>query len=557
MQVFVPENEANRQIEKTQFEPVFPRFLLGLWLVYSVILGAVYAMSPPSPDQSIFDYIGWRALSGDVLYVDVIEQNWPGVMWLHTFAVWLFGNHLWTFRLFDYAILLAGSYGLFVLGRSSGLRLTSYIVVPLYQLMYVCAISWFTGQRDIIGAHLLILLSVLYLWAGKPGRIHWMVLVGFGFAVVVMIRPSYLLFPALLLSYEFVANRRDPVLLRRVLGAAAVALAAFVATIAAIAVVGAVNGGLRGWYEAAVLFNVGAYTGSASAHDVWNILLGTASSWHWYYGLGAIGMLLWVMYGDRQVLWILMSLAIMALVSFLVQGKALGYHLGAWFPVLALLSAQAVAWGYDALSHHGTFVAKVTGAAILLVAFAGSAKKAYFALQPQSQYLLGRIDHQTYLGMFGTNFDGMRLVDAVAVSTFLRKNSTATDSVLVWNRGIVINFLAERRSPLQFATVPMLTQFRTESAISKSWMQRTKSALYCTPPKYIVLGVDWNPSVEKSPPLTGSTTSLLPADQILKVLIQNHYRLETTIGGAQLWAVDRDRKPVCPNTMEIVRVESN
>lgn len=538
-------NRGGEYMEGDKFTPRLVRLVFGLWLIYSMILGALYAVSPPSPDQSIFDYIGWRILSGDVLYVDVIEQNWPGAVWLHTFAVWLFGNHLWTFRLFDYGIMLLGTCGLFVLGSSGGLRLTKYIVVPLYQLMYVCLNTWFAGQRDIIGAHFLILLSVLFLWARKPGRMYWMILVGAGFAFVVMIRPSYLLFPALLWSYELVTNRRDSVLLWRILGAAAVAFASFAVTLAAIAAAGAMSGALSGWYEAAVLFNVGAYSGSASSKEVLGILLGTTVSWHWYYVLGAIGTYFWFVHGDMKVLWILIALAIVALVSFLVQGKALGYHLGAWFPVLALLTAQAIAWGFDALRLHVSVKSAGIGAIILLIAFAGSVKKAYSTLQPQSQYLMGWIDRQAYFHMYGINFDGILLADALAVSDYLKINTTPIDSVLVWNRGIIINFLTERRSPLPYATVSMLNQFRTESALSKSWMRRMESTMYCAPPKYIVLGVNWAPLNEMNPLGSGSRPSLLPGDRILMELAHNHYRVEVTIGGAQLWVINRNREPVC------------
>ncbi len=523
--------------------------LLCLWVVFTVVLGALYALTPPSPDQSIFDYIGWRALSGDALYVDVIEQNWPGAMWLHTLAAWLLGNHLWSFRLFDYGVMLGGAAGLFILAASSGLRSTGYIAVPLYQLMYVSANGWLTGQRDIIGAHLLIVLFALYLWASKQGRLRWMLVVGSGLAMVVMTRPSYLLFPVLLFAGELVLHRRDSTVLRRTLLAAVVAFVAFLGTLALIAAIGTATGGLQGWYEAAVLFNITAYSGSATSKEVIGVLFGTVASWHWYYGLGVIGALVWAKHGDRRVLWMLASLAITALVSFLVQGKAFGYHLGAWLPVLALLSAGVIVWAVKAVTNRRSFLAVAAGALIILIAISGSAKKAYSSLHNQSQYLLGQIDVQTYFRLMGLDFDGMVLADTVAVAAYLKEHSTESETVLVWNRGIVVNYLAERKSPLPFATVSMLNQFRTQSALSESWMQRAARAMYCAPPAYLILGINWTPSGIKNPLKSGAEKTLLPADQLIKTVIQEHYRLEKTIGGAQLWVVDQDRRPVCTKLM--------
>ena len=76
--------------------------LVALWLAYGVLLGVLYALFPPNPDQQLFDYIGWVASTGGRLYVDVVEQNWPGAMWLHTLAIELFGPTLWASRALDY-----------------------------------------------------------------------------------------------------------------------------------------------------------------------------------------------------------------------------------------------------------------------------------------------------------------------------------------------------------------------------------------------------------------------------------------------------------------------
>src|SRR3954454_23270700 len=81
--------------------------LLIAYAIYSSVLGFLYANMPPNPDQAIFDYIGWVWIGGGVPYADAADINFPGAMALHALALLVFGNHLWSYRLFDYLALLA------------------------------------------------------------------------------------------------------------------------------------------------------------------------------------------------------------------------------------------------------------------------------------------------------------------------------------------------------------------------------------------------------------------------------------------------------------------
>ena len=519
--------------------------LLGLWLVYTAALGAFYVITPPSPDLSIFDYIGWRALSGDTLYVDVIEQNWPGAMWLHTVSAWVFGNHLWSFRLFDYVFMIAGACGLLLLGASSGMRWTGLIAVPLYQMMYVTSDLWLTGQRDIVAAHALILLSVLYVHPGKVRRFGWMCVFGAGMALVVMTRPTYLLFPVCLIAFDLVARYKDAQAVHAIVKDGAVAFVAFLFTLAAIATYGAYTGGLQGWYEAAVVFNLSAYSGSASFSEAFSSLVSTVSSWHWYYAFSALGFVLWVVHGSAASLRALSCIALTALVSFGVQGKAFGYHLAAFLPVLALLSAQTIAWACDVLYRRRAPVMLMAAVLILMVAVAGSSKKMYSSFKLQRQYLSGQINHQSYLDHAGYEFEGITLGDAVAVSNYLGSHSTKQDTVLVWNRGIIVNFLSERRSPVPYATIGMLHQFRETSKLSTAWLSQLDLAMRCSPPKYVILGAKGVMATQAMAASTTESVPLHPADAILAKALSSHYRPEHTLGGAQLWVLDAKGLPAC------------
>ena len=148
--------------------------LVLLFALAAAELGWLYVHLPPSPDQSVYDYVGWRLTEGDTLYTDVADQNWPGAMLLHALATALFGNHLWTFRLFDLLALLPLALAVLFLflHRYYG-RLAALLVLPVYLAMYVSADRWFSGQRDVIAAPLLIAAGMALLRRQEGGSRGW------------------------------------------------------------------------------------------------------------------------------------------------------------------------------------------------------------------------------------------------------------------------------------------------------------------------------------------------------------------------------------------------
>ncbi len=182
-----------------------------LWLLYTALLGVLYSRLPPNPDQQIFDYIGWVGLNGSRFYIDVVEQNLPGEMLLHELSTWLFGNQIWAYRVLDYALMvLVGCGALFALCRLAGRPRESYLVVPLYQAMYVSSGAWFAGQRDIGAAHFLLAVGAALIWRERGGRASWLVAIGLGIVGAVLIRPNYLVYTLPLVAHDLITARVRP-----------------------------------------------------------------------------------------------------------------------------------------------------------------------------------------------------------------------------------------------------------------------------------------------------------------------------------------------------------
>src|SRR5688500_1504132 len=83
--------------------------LVALWWAFCWF---VYAHVPPSPDDTDIDYMGWMLLRGGVQYVDFIDMNWPGGVWLHALSTLLFGVNLMSWRILDFAIAIVAMVAL-------------------------------------------------------------------------------------------------------------------------------------------------------------------------------------------------------------------------------------------------------------------------------------------------------------------------------------------------------------------------------------------------------------------------------------------------------------
>src|SRR5262245_23054047 len=107
---------AGTLIDGTQIPGISPLKygFLAFWLAATPVLGLLYMMVPPSPDQSLFDYIAWMKLHGTPYYKGAAELNWPGEILIHELGIRLFGVHFWTYRLIDFLLMQMGTGGMFL-----------------------------------------------------------------------------------------------------------------------------------------------------------------------------------------------------------------------------------------------------------------------------------------------------------------------------------------------------------------------------------------------------------------------------------------------------------
>jgi hypothetical protein len=464
-------------MSRKRWQRAGPWWLLAAWLAYTVLLGACYGLVPPSPDHQVFDYAGWVASTGGTLYVDVIEQNWPGAMWLHALAVEVLGVHLWTFRAFDYVLMLGASFTLMGLLRQAGARTAAWVVVPLYQGLYVTQDMWFSGQRDIIAAELLLAVGLALVMRQKGGSRGWVVLVGLGVFLATMVRPTYLLAAPLFVAVDALTLRHSGRSARQVAGDAALGAGVFLACTLLLVAHAHGTGALEAFRQAALAFNAEAYATSHPPSIVWQSLRGLWLSWYWFLGFALIGAVLWVVRGERMVLGLLAAMLVATLVSVAVARAGFGYHFGGILPLMTILMAYFVGDMVERAQVDAVWSRRALPALVALGLVALVGGKVVRTFPAQLAYLRGSTSYEQLLEAAPPLGAGLTLKDAVQAANYARTHTSASDRVLVWDRAVLINTLAARRSPTPFVTAGMLRMADPPFRFSRAWLAVFESAL--------------------------------------------------------------------------------
>lgn len=431
-----------------------------LWLLAIPVLFHLYRTLDPSPDQSIFDYIAWLGSRGRVPYLDSFEINWPGAIVLHSVAHWIFGASSEAFRSFDYFIMQAAALAASAMLWRGGARVGAALLLAIYPPIYVTSGLWMAGQRDIIAGEFLL---VACFWLSRSRRsTSGLCAAGGIMAFAIAIRPTYLSFLAGVVLLEIIWPANTPLAVQRwraivaILGGALLVVLMFIAFSIA-------TGSLDSWYEDGIRYALECYGAQAPPQSPTYVSFDLfAHSWHWITGLAIAGALCWVMRKDldRFTLMVVLGAIATGILSFMVQHKGFGYHLGGVLPFLVVLATVAADTLACAASNRaavetwvGPWRAAPSGfywaslALVLVIVAAGTALKLRHSIQRTEHGLMP-------VTMAASSHDGTCESGDVARSAaaFITNAVPATAHILPVNCGYRAAYLAQRLPASRFAT---------------------------------------------------------------------------------------------------------
>ena len=452
--------------------------MIPIWLAIMSALATLYMTVPPSPDQSQFDWMAFISTRGQPFYVGSFDMNWPGEMWLHELGIRIFGIHAWTWRLTDFLLMACfTTSGAMFLSRS-GWHLASLVFLFLYPPLYISAGGWMVGQRDIIATGFLLIACALAIPSGRREMIT-VLTAGLMVAVAVLIRPTFMSFIAGLIILEFLPFKaRELSHISRAARSIGF-LFGFATGIGAAVLSGLYLGNLDDWYQQSIEFSLSVYVGEP-AQD-WRVTLYTLfiQSWHWITSLALIGIGFWVRRdGLSYALMLTIGAVATSAVSFVVQNKGFGYHLGGILTMLVL----CVAVMFDGLVHwRRSSNSKVHSTAILVAAIllvlAGTASK---IINFKQEILL------LLSGDFGPSADyGLTEAERLKIIDIIQRGNRPKEKVLVYGTNFELAYRAERLPSHRFTNI-VIDQADPNFPPFENWVKEIDSSLKQTPPQYII-----------------------------------------------------------------------
>ena len=453
-----------------------------VWATMMAVLCALYMTAPPSPDQSQFDWMAFAATRGRPYYAGSFDMNWPGAMWLHEAGIRLFGVNPWTWRLTDFLLMagFAGAGAIFL--ARAGWRMAPAVFLFLYPPLYVTAGWWLAGQRDIIATGFLLIAAALAL-PGRSFERASVAMAGLCVAAAVLIRPTFLSFAAGLMLLEALPlsapqQRR----LRR--PARAIWMAAGCASgLAAAALYGLAAGNIDDWYQQSFEFALSIYVADPPLDWRATLFELFVRSWHWLSVLALGGLAVWA-WRDRSsyALVVLAGAAATSAVSFAVQNKGFGYHLGGILTVLTMLAAVLIdalasLWREAPPGPRRQAAGAILGL-VVLIALGGIAGKLSSYREGALVLLAGKIEPVAGYGL--TEAERREIVDLI------RGGSAPDETVAVYGVNYELAYRAERLPAYRFFT-PAADQLSPDFTHYEAWLEEIDAALADNPPAFAVV----------------------------------------------------------------------
>jgi hypothetical protein len=438
-----------------------------------VTSGVLYATLPPSPDQWFLGYTGWRLTQGAIPYHGFADGNWPACHWLHALSVLLFGNTPYTWRVFDFGLMLVST--LFASRTASSLwsaRAASWLLV-LYPALYVVLGRWFAGERDIVGAHFL-LVALWFYWSGLSRR-RPVFQIGTGalIALSVLVKPTFSLFGLFLaLHCLFAVSTRMCTLQERLLHVVVAGVSSFAGIAAGFAFLLLEGTSPAMFWDLAVQSIVIRYGNDAASPSQFlrTFLQYFVGSWHWISAGAAAGLAANLLrrgpdWAARNLLF--PALWVTGIVSYVLQAQGLGYTLGvsyaATVPILCS-GLGLISFRHRPLRGWRT----VLLAALAAVPVLGTAKKWSSEFRSSARWLTGRITAEAHYAAFGAG-DGISTAEAMTLAAELKRTIPPGGTILVWGRANVVNFLARRPQPTRFHHNAVIMRSYLPARLSRRW----------------------------------------------------------------------------------------
>jgi Dolichyl-phosphate-mannose-protein mannosyltransferase len=279
---------------------------------------------PFNNDNALYAYMTDLALKGHLPYLGSWDQNFPGIILVHAVQILVSGHSQLAFHIFDMLLQLIGSYFLIRIGKRLYHIRAGMLAAILAALYYVQQGLWMAGERDTYVSILLLATFYFALDRKKP------LLVGFLCSLAFLFRPTYAPYALIFLIWYLLPRKEIGRSIRFYIFGLTFPILFLILLYWAL-------GGLKDFWDAAILFNFKIYGGSGASFSLWEPVRFYAIS---LIAVGVAAFYLWK--NERPALYLWSALFAASVLSLLMLYRHSVYH---YHPAMTLfLLFSAVGW---------------------------------------------------------------------------------------------------------------------------------------------------------------------------------------------------------------------
>jgi 4-amino-4-deoxy-L-arabinose transferase-like glycosyltransferase len=479
-------------------------------------------------DQGFFASVGEVILRGGMPYRDGWELKGPLTYYAFALAEWLFGRHMWSIRILDLPLLIAGMVALARIVKRIASPLAGWWAAIVFAL-WIGSLSWFHMVQPDIWVANFILLGAAPLMAGRFSPRQFL-FAGVMAGCAGLVKPLYVAFVAIPLVQIAWQHRSDKVLRKLVLIASVVGAALLPPLLAASWF--AYRGALRDLIDVHLLYTLQVYSGSG-ARPIWYSLPRILR----FFLKGVVPWGLPVIAAGAYSLWrssrssalMLLTWFTIALMCVGAQGKFYKYHWIPLFPPLLIAGAIGFRWllmlASDEVVNRTPVLWRALCGVALSMAAIGILQLAIVPAAGVRRWLSlmdGRMSRDQYYGAYEAGH--FNVSDNMRAAQYIRERTEATDGVAVFGNEALLNFLSGRANPTRFVYAMPLTEGSQRSPRA-AYRREYIANLEKKRPAYFVIGLPW----------AGTKEQTLHGFPELEDLLSSGYSLETRIGILDLY----------------------
>jgi hypothetical protein len=519
---------------RISFDKIVITGWLGL-LVLGILSNPLF--SYPGRDGGIFLYIGSLILKGKIPYRDVWENKGPLVFYINALGLFLTNGSRWGIWILEFLFFFCAGY----IGYTLIKRMMGTIPALIGTFIWITAAGIvlqggnFSEEYSLLFSFVAVLFYVKSL--EQPEKKLYSLLIGISLGLNILLRPNNIGIQVAAVGSYFVlavVSRNWRLFLQR---SVLIALGG-IAVLVPVILFFFLHDALMEMVNVVLVFNV-QYSSGGGLPKVLDGLINASTSIGLIYVMIALlgyGLALLSFFKrdtfhtvlGKFLLILVIGWPIEVVLSTLSGRNYLHYFLG-WVPYLGLLSAYAT---YIFLRRFAPHSEKYSVACLLFL----------LAVSLIGKYTVWKDYGAVLARLWDSPAVELEYRDPVAL--YVQENTLPQDKVFVWGFRPIINFVADRESPVSFLPYPLI---HVDTPLGHHWADQFYSQFTSDPPTLVVNMIepadreripDIDPEVRKQNKIKWKDVVLAHNYQDILDFIHENYTRVDTINGFDIYRLN-------------------